>query len=434
MDQEYIRDEKEQERRKLIRLEMKRRKARQQRVLLGAAVLILVLIITLIARGCSNRKEEREAEEAREAAQAAVQTEAAAGIKATISAVGDIMCYENQMLAAQQADGTYDFSSSFSAIKPYLEGANLTVGNLELNFCGADATYRGFPYFNAPESLASTLHDVGFDILQTANTYSLQNGFNGLTSTIRYLTEQNIGHLGTYHTAAEKVQDRGVILKNVNGIRIAFFGYTKGMNSMSLPEDAQYCVDVLYKDYNSEYSDINKESLMASINAAKDLNADVIVAMLHWGSEYEIQPAETQEEIAELLFGNGVDVILGSHSHEVGPMEKRTVTVDGEEKTVFIAYSLGNFFSSMSEGTAQTSVVLNLEFTMDSETGDTTISDVNYLPVYIADNGEEAETRYEVLPVRSAMASSAFAELDTTFREAITTLKNNTGSSLDSGK
>lgn len=434
MDQEYIRDEKEQERRRLVRLEMRRKRARQQRIFFGAAVLVLILFITLIARGCSNRKEAREAEEAKQAAQAAVQTEAAAGIKATVSAVGDIMCYENQMHDALQENMTYDFSPSFAAIKPYLEGANLTVGNLELNFCGADATYRGFPHFNAPETLAGTLREVGFDILQTANTYSLQNGFNGLTSTIRYLTEQNIEHLGTYHSAAAKAENRGVILKNVNGIRIAFFGYTKGMNSMSLPEDAQYCVDVLYKDYNSEYSEINTEALLASVDAAKDLNADVIIAMLHWGSEYEVQPAETQDKIAELLFHNGVDVILGSHSHEVGPMEMRTVTVDGKEKNVFIAYSLGNFFSSMAEGTSQTSAILNLEFTMDAETGDTTISDVNYLPVYLADNGEAAQTRYEVLPIRSAMASSTFADLDPVFRDAITTLKNNTGSSLDSGK
>lgn len=433
MDQDYIRDEKEQDRRRLVRLELKRKRIRQQRVALGAIAVFLALIIILIARSCSNRRDQREAEKAREAANAAVQTEAV-GIKATISAVGDIMCYENQMTAAQQEDGTYDFSTSFTAVKPYLAGANLTVGNLELNFCGADAGYAGFPSFNAPESLAATLRELGFDILQTANTYSLQNGLNGLTSTIRYLTEQNIESLGTYHTAQEKAQDQGVILKNIGGIRIAFMGYTKGMNNMAMPEDAQYCADVLYKDYNSNYSEINKDDLLASVQAAKDLKADVIVAMLHWGNEYEIQPSESQNEIADFLFQNGVDVILGSHSHEVGPMEKRTVTVDGEEKTVFIAYSLGNFFSSMAEGTSQTSVILNLEFTMDPETGDTTISDVNYIPVYIADNGEGTSPRYEVLPIRSALASSAFSELDEAFTQAIATLKNNTGSSLDSGK
>lgn len=433
MDQEYIRDEKEQERRKLVRLELRRKRQKQQRILMGAGVVILLLLIVLMFRGCANRKALKEAEAARLAAQAAVQTETSAGIKATIAAVGDIMCYENQMNAALTQEGTYDFTPSFAAIKPYLEGANLTVGNLELTFCGAEKGYKGFPHFNAPESLAVALKNVGFDILQTANTYTLQNGFNGLTSTIGYLNAQGIDHLGTYETAAQKAENKGVLLKEVNGIRFAFIGYTKGVNNMTLPADARYSVDVLFNDYDSTYSDINKASLLASIKAAKDLNADVIIAMLHWGVEYEIQPDEMQNKIADLLFQNGVDVILGSHSHEVGPMEKRTVTVDGEEKTVFIAYSLGNFFSSMTEGTSQATCILNLEFTMDAETGETAISDISYQPVYIADNGEGAATRYEVLPIRSAKASSAFADLTPVFNEAIATLKNNTGSSLDSG-
>ena len=135
MDQEYIRDEKEQERRKLVRLELRRKRQKQQRILMGAGVVILLLLIVLMFRGCANRKALKEAEAARLAAQAAVQTETSAGIKATIAAVGDIMCYENQMNAALTQEGTYDFAPSFAAIKPYLEGANLTVGNLELTFC-----------------------------------------------------------------------------------------------------------------------------------------------------------------------------------------------------------------------------------------------------------------------------------------------------------
>ncbi len=432
MDQEYIRDEKEQERRKLVRLELKRKRIRQQRIAVGVIAVIAVLLFSLLFRGCAVRRERREEEEARQAANDTVQQEMA-GIKATIAAVGDIMCYENQMIAAQKEDGTYDFAPSFTAIKPYLEGANLTVGNLELNFCGPDTGYTGFPNFNAPESLAQTLHDVGFDMLQTANTYSLQNGLTGLNSTIQYLTEQQIDHIGTYHNQAAKDENNGVILKTVNGIRFAFFAYTKGMNNMALPEDAQYSVDVLYKDYSSNYSEINKDALLASVKAAKELRADVIVAMLHWGSEYELAPGETQNEIADLLFENGVDVILGSHSHEVGPMEKRTITVDGEEKEVFIAYSLGNFFSSMTEGTSQASVILNLDFTMDANTGKVTISDIRYTPVYLADSGEGAATRYEILPIRSALSSSAFPNLSDSLTEAIETLKTNTGSNFDSG-
>ena len=69
---------------------------------------------------------------------------------------------------------------------------------------------------------------------------------------------------------------------------------------------------------------------------------------------------------------NGVDVILGSHPHVVGPMKEVPVTtVDGEEKTCFVAYSLGNFLSSPDSQKydyAMESVILNLEFTKNGKT------------------------------------------------------------------
>lgn len=433
MDQEYKRDEQELERRRLIRMELKRKQERLQKIGLAAVAVLLVLIIVLIAKSCGSKQAKKQITVDKHTANNNLQNEVK-DVTATIAAVGDIMCYDDQLKAAKQADGSYDFSASFAAIKPYLESANLTVGNLELNFCGADEGYSGYPKFNTPESLAGTLKDIGFDMMQTANTYSIQSGINGLNSTIQYLTAQGIDHVGTYHNREAKQSNEGVIIKNINGIRFAFIAYTKGLNNYSLPSDAGYAVDVLFKDYATNYSQINKEALLASVNAAKALEADVIVAMLHWGNENEIEPFTTQEQIADLLFQSGVDVIIGSHSHEVGPMEMRKVTVDGEEKEVFLAYSLGNFFSSMDRGTSRTSVVLNLEFTMDAETGDVRISDANYLPVYIVDKGENATTRFEVLPIRSAMASSTFSHLKDTFEKALTTLKTNTNSDFDSGK
>ena len=432
-NQEYILDEKERERRRLIRKEMKRKALIRQRIAFAVTLSVVILILILIITSCTTRKAQREAELAHQAAQQAVQQEVVTA-KATLAAFGDIMCYNEQIHDALTASGSYDFSPSFAAIAPYLQSADLTVGNLELNFCGPDSSYVGFPNFRAPESLAKTLSESGVDILQTANTYSLQNGINGLQSTVRYLKEQNIVPLGTYASAIDKRKDEGVQFKTVNGIKFAFLGYTKGMNNMTLPEDATYAADVLFEDYNSNYEVINKDGLLRSVEAAKAGGADVIVAMLHWGSEFESKPDPKQEEIAQLLFQNGVDVILGSHSHLVGPMQKKSIVVNGREKDVFVAYSLGNFFSSMTDGSSQCSLILNLEFTMDSQTGAITISDVSYLPVYQIDKGEEADVRYEVLPIRSAMASSLFTEQEELFGAAITTLKQQTASNFDSGE
>lgn len=433
MDNEYYRDEQEQERRRLIRMELKRKQLRQQRIALGAVCVAVVLLLVMMIRGCSDKQKEVQKQNDLKEATSNLQNEVK-DITATIAAVGDIMCYDDQIKAALQEDGSYDFSASFAAIKPYIENANLAVGNLELNFLGESAGYSGYPNFNAPEALADDLKEIGFDLLQTANTYSIQNGINGLNSTIKYLTASGIDHIGTYHNKEAKTEDQGVILKNINGIRFAFLAYTKGLNNMALPQDASYAANVLFEDYATNYSVINKKSLLASVQAAKDMKADVIVAMLHWGNEYKIEPFSSQNEIANLLFQNGVDVILGSHSHEVGPMEMRTVQVDGKSKDVFIAYSLGNFFSSMDKGTSRTSAVLNLTFTMDAETGEVRISAADYLPIYIVDKGENATTRFEVLPVRTAMESSVFSYMNDTFTKALTTLEKNTKSTFDSGK
>ncbi len=433
MQDDYIRDEQEQERRRLIRLELKRKQARQQKIMLATLGIFLLLILFLLIKGCADRHAAKQLEKDKNSVSDHLAQEVQ-DVVATIAAVGDIMCYDDQIEAAKTDNDRYDFSPSFAAVKPYLEAANLTVGNLELTFCGAAEGYGGYPNFNAPESLAEDLHAIGFDILQTANTYSIQGGINGLQSTMRYLKAQEIDPLGTYASQAEKAANEGVLLKNVNGIKFAFIGYTKGLNNLSLPTGAEYAVDVLFEDYSTNYAKINEKALLKSVQAAKNLDADVIIAMLHWGNENKIEPFSTQKEIADLLFKNGVDVILGSHSHEVGPMEMRKVTVDGKEKEVFLAYSLGNFFSSMDRGSSRAGVVLNLEFTMDAETGAVKISKADYLPIQTVDKGENASTRFEVLPVRTAMNSSTFSYMREDFEKTLTTLKKNTGSDFDSGK
>lgn len=432
MERDYSINEQELERRRLIRLEIKRKQKRNQRLFYIGLAAILLLVIVLIVRGCSKKqvadKVEDEKIDITETPPQEVQN-----LTATLTAVGDIMCYEDMMKAAQ-SNGNYDFGPSFAQVKELLNKSDLTVGNLELNFCGSEQGYSGYPKFNAPEALAATLKDIGFDLVQTANTYSIQNGIGGLNSTIRFLTEQNIAHVGTYHSKEAKESSGGIVLKEVNGIRFAFLGFTKGLNNLQLPTEAAYAADVLYEDYSTYYSKVNKTALLDAIKAAREQKADVIIAMLHWGNEYETAPLATQDEIADFLFKNGVDVILGSHSHEVGPMEMRSVTVDGEEKQVFLAYSLGNFFSSMTNKSTKVSTLLDMEFTLDGETGKVAITKAEYTPLYIADHGDDAPVRFEILPMRAGLENPDLAHMEETLANALKTIQGNAGTEFDSGK
>ena len=166
-EQEFERDEQLLEARRLKRLEQRRR-----RIVLGVLLVILILSMVLIVRGCKSRSAQQEqsgetADVQQDAPESVVPTEPDTTV--TIAAVGDIMMYDEQLDAARQDDGTYDFTSSFAAVSGCTVSADLTVGNLELNFCGEP--YSGKPNFRAPESLAKTLSSIGFDVLQTANTY-----------------------------------------------------------------------------------------------------------------------------------------------------------------------------------------------------------------------------------------------------------------------
>ena len=156
------------------------------------------------------------------------------------------------------------------------------------------------------------------------------------------------------------------------------------------------------------------------MDAAKALKPDIILVMLHWGSEATLEPdQERRSRIAKQLFERGADAIIGSHSHLVGRMETMDVTTDdGKDKTCFVAYSLGNFFSSQDSSYAsgcEESVILNLQFTKNGETGETALTDVElYAAVPAWTAAQDADgSRYEILPIRTAIASGLFPD-DTT--------------------
>lgn len=85
---------------------------------------------------------------------------------------------------------------------------------------------------------------------------------------------------------------------------------------------------------------------------------------MHWGIEYQNTQNKEQERLANLLFQNGTDIILGSHPHVLQPMEKRTITLDdGSTKDGFVIYSLGNFMSGQTKERTRNSIILNIELT-----------------------------------------------------------------------
>lgn len=351
-----------------------------------AALLFLILFISLSACG------------QQEQPQGTRPTEGV-GV-ATVSAVGDVYLTDAMLADARQPTGAYDFSPQLAGVCASLARADLTVGNLEGTFCGAPYGKSAGSY---PDELAAALSSAGFDLLQTANSYSIFGGLSGLQRTKAVISGNGMTAVGTYDSADEHAESP-VVVREVNGVRIAFIAFTKGLGGLRLPENAEGCVNLLYRDYTTDYADLDTEAISSALNAAKEQSPDIIIALLHWGSENVSDVSEKQEEAADYLFDNGVDVIIGSHSHLVGTVERRTLTLpDGSTKEVVLAYSLGDFCAA-EKNECNASLILNLEFTRNHADGTTAITDVSYTPIAALDRGSKEADRYAVIDIDSALA------------------------------
>lgn len=309
-------------------------------------------------------------------------------IKMTV--IGDIMCHNSQYKDAYDGS-TYDFSYVFDDIKDYISSADIAVGNLETTFAGKERGYSNYPRFNSPEQLAYNLKDMGIDVLCTANNHSMDTNYSGVVSTLDFLDDAGISHMGTSRTAEEQNQ---ILVKDVNGIKIAFLAFTYGTNGIPVPSANSYCVNL-----------IDKDLILKQLELAKAQEPDLICVNMHWGLEYQNVQNSDQEDWADFLFENGVDVILGSHPHVLQPMEKRTVTLeDGTTKDCFVIYSLGNFISGQTKKNTRTSIILNINFTKDGETGKTTIGDVSYVPIYMYKSSSGSTKRYKLLDITNSIA------------------------------
>ena len=312
-------------------------------------------------------------------------------INIKMSAIGDIMCHNSQYIDAYNSNTkTYDFSYVFTDIQQYVSSADIAVGNLETTFAGKEVGYSNYPTFNTPEQLAQNLKDFGIDVLSTVNNHSMDKKYDGLVSTLNYLDAAGISHTGTYRTEEEQNQ---ILVKDVNGIKIAFIAFTYGTNGIPVPKSKSFCVNL-----------IDEALILKQIELAKQEQPDLICASMHWGIEYQKKQNSEQDRLANLLFENGVDIILGSHPHVLQPMEKKTVTLkDGTTKDCFVIYSLGNFMSGQTKENTRSSVILNIDITKNGETGKTTLNKIEYIPIYMYKASTASIQKYKILDIEKTL-------------------------------
>ncbi|MGC8896916.1 MAG: CapA family protein [Bacteroidota bacterium] len=165
-----------------------------------------------------------------------------------------------------------------------------------------------------------TLKDAGVSVVNLANNHILDYGVMGLLDTIERLDSAGIRHCGAGRNLEEA---RAPVILEIRGHRIAILGYWgggAGAAGVNKPGVAPRDLQIILGDVRS---------------ARTEHKADIVIVSLHWGNELDKSPRLWQRTFAHRIIDAGANVVVGSHSHTIQPVESYHGGI--------IAYSLGNF-------------------------------------------------------------------------------------------
>ncbi len=306
--------------------------------------------------------------------------------RATLSFGGDVLIHTQLFRSAEQEDGSYDFTEFVADMEGFFD-SDFNMLNIEvpIDAKGNNEGISTYPQFNAPYEVMDMVRRLGVETVTHVNNHSYDQGYKGFVRSVENLREK-FDVLGVYLSEEEYNEP---CIREINGIKVGILAYTDHVNGYSASRLEPYSLRLF------ELSMDGVPAILSDVQALRDAGAEYIIVSLHWGSEYVDKPSSTQQKVAHALTDAGVDLIVGGHSHCVQPIEKRTVTYNGQQKETLILYSLGNFFADQaslqhkrdpSYVKTQQGMKVTITLEKDGGTGQVRLADACYVPTVMIRN------------------------------------------------
>jgi len=198
-----------------------------------------------------------------------------------------------------------------------------------------------------------------------------------------------------YEDTKAALSNAGIIYSTPNDIGV--FDY-KGLVQVAML--SYNCIDRYGKGfksskYSGEYSedflgyDTFEDAVCAEIRKAKELYPLVIVSF-HWGKEPTSSnpsqgyiPTDNQVRLGRMAADAGADLIIGTHSHRIQPIEYYNGT--------YICYSLGNFcFAGNDNPRDMSSIIFQIRYRVKEKENRYEVSyrDFRIIPIRISSNNK----------------------------------------------
>lgn len=291
--------------------------------------------------------------------------------------VGDAMQHVPQVNAARTADG-YNYDSCFYLIKDKISSADIAGVNFETTLGGKP--YTGYPTFSSPDEFAFSLKETGFDVFFQASNHAVDCGKKGLERTIDVLDSIGVKHTGVFKSKEMRELHYPLMLIK-NGIRIAFLNYVYDTNGLSVTKP-------------NIVNLIDTVQILRDLRLTKLYKPDITIAHMHWGEEYLTTPSKAQKDLTNLLFNNGVRIIIGHHPHVVQPL-----VVNKEQDSIknVVYYSLGNFISNQRKRNTDGGMLAEIVISKGKDS-DVVIESCDYSFVWVRKYFANRKNNYVLIP------------------------------------
>ena len=280
----------------------------------------------------------------------------------TLVAGGDVLLHEPTWAQADAdggatGDGAYDFAPQMAAIEPVIAAADLALCHLETPLAADGGPFSGYPSFAGPPQIASGLAATGFDACSIASNHTWDKGLAGVERTVTTVLDAGL----TPYGAAVAGQPGNPTIVAAAGVRVGLLSYTYGSNAAPASDAVETIVVA---------------DVIADAAAATAAGAELVVASLHWGTEYAHELNAQQRDLAPALLASpDLDLIIGHHAHVVQPMSK----IDGE----WVAYGLGNLLAAHATVLPANQEGAIVRFTLTESRGGWMVAEAAYLPILV---------------------------------------------------
>ena len=193
-----------------------------------------------------------------------------------------------------------------------------------------------------PEAVNAAVN-AGINAFALANDHTFDYGSRGVEQTVAAMNALSVFYAG----AGEDLPTAGACrFMDVNGLRIGFLSCSAVNPNAPGPIDDYTLTTTAYS------------ALYRNVFQAK-AEADLVVVYVCWGELNALSVSESQRRIAHQFIQSGADIVIGTHTHVLQPVE--------HYEGGWVFYGLGDLISDRDQRGERESALLRLDF--DRQTG-----------------------------------------------------------------